>query len=480
MVTLLTLSIKKDDPQPIYVQIYQQIRELILTGRLGAEMRLPSSRALASELEISRSTIVTAYEQLLSEGYVRATRGAGIFVMPLSPDHLLHVRSPDDLKTRNSTKSESPDRSKPKPFEIDTALFELFPAKDWTRRLAASWRREHPDLLSFHDPFGHMPLRDAISSHLSLWRGFECAPENIIITSGASDAMDLIFRTMAHPGDDIWMEDPGYEIIRHGIRSNGMNAIPVPLDEAGFDLGIAKEIAPKAKIAIVTPSRQFPFGTIMSLTRRLELLDWAHHSGGWIVEDDYDSEYRYEGRPFPAMAGLDEHSNTLYLGSFSKVMFRSLRLAYLVCPPRLIERFREIIAKQGTKASFVAQPALADFMESGAFGAHIRKTRRVYAKRLTHLQAALSSQAEGLLVAPPQTSGLHLVARLDDKISDRMTDRDIVEAAKNNDIRIQALSDYYQNEPIIQGLVMGFAGHNETAIDEGVSRLVASIKSLLS
>ncbi len=464
---------------PAYVQIYRQIREMILAGRLAADARLPPSRTLAADLGLSRSTIVAAYDQLESEGYVRSRAGSGVFVAALPPDHLLHVRDPQSKqKTKQSTGIGGSVRLNI-PFSIDGAVYDLFPVEDWTRRLATSWRKGHPDLLSFHDPFGHPPLRAAIAEHLLFWRGIECEPDQIIITSGASDALDLIFRTLAQTGDKIWMEDPGFEVIRNGIAFNGLTPVAVPLDAAGFNLGLAKSIAPDGKIAIVTPSRQFPLGITMSLARRLELLDWAHHSGGWIVEDDYDSEYRYEGRPIPAMAGIDEHANTLYLGSFSKVMCRSLRLGYLVVPSRLVAAFRDLLSRQLTKASFVAQPALADFMTSGAFGAHIRKTRRVYAKRLTALQNALEEHAQGLLVAPRQTSGIHLIAALSGEISGHIGDADIARATAKKGIRIGALSDYYAGIADKQGLVMGFAGFNEQVIERGIRTIVKTIEAMV-
>ncbi len=477
MTEFLALIIAQNADQPAYVQIYRQIRELILTGRLSADSRLPPTRVFATDLGLSRSTIVAAYDQLESEGYVHARTGSGVFVTLLPPDHLLHVRDPHANLKPNSPRAVVRSERSHIPFEIDGAVYDLFPVEDWTRRLAASWRKGHPDLLSFQDPFGHFPLRAAISEHLLLWRGIDCDPDQVIITSGASDALDLIFRTLAQSGDEIWMEDPGFDLIRNCIAFNGMKPVAVPLDEDGFNFGSAKSIAPNGKIVIVTPSRQFPLGITMTFTRRLELLDWAHHSGGWIVEDDYDSEYRYEGRPIPAMAGIDEHGNTLYLGSFSKVMFRSLRLGYLVIPARLVARFREVLSRQLTKASFVAQPALADFMTSGAFGAHIRKTRRVYAKRLVALQNALEEHAKGLLVAPQQSSGIHLIANIDGDISHQISDTGIARAAIENDIQVNALSDYYCGQASRQGLVLGFAGFTEHVIDEGVRALAGIIKA---
>ncbi len=480
MSKFLALTIAKNTDQPAYVQIYRQIRELVLTSRLTAEDKLPPTRTLAVDLGLSRSTIVAAYDQLASEGYVHSRIGSGIFVASLPPDHLLHVRDPQATQKSGIQEEDSRSGRSHIPFEIDGAVYDLFPVEDWTRRLAASWRRGHPDLLSFEDPFGHFPLRVEIAEHLLQWRGINCDADQIIITSGASDALDLIFRTLAQAGAEIWMEDPGFEVIRNCITVGGMKPVAVPLDESGFNFGLAKSIAPSGKIAIVTPSRQFPLGVTMTFARRLELLDWAHHSGGLIVEDDYDSEYRYEGRPIPAMAGIDEHGNTLYLGSFSKVMFRSLRLGYLVIPSRLLTRFRNVLSRQLTKASFVAQPALADFMASGAFGAHIRKTRRVYAKRLTALQNALAEHAEGLLIAPRQSSGIHLIAALDAEISGRISDVGIAIAAQHKDIYIKALSDYYVNEAEIQGLVMGFAGFNEQVIEKGVKTLAEAIVESLS
>jgi GntR family transcriptional regulator / MocR family aminotransferase len=480
MTKFLALTISQNNDQPAYVQIYRQIREMILTGRLAANARLPPTRSLAVDLGFSRSTIVAAYDQLESEGYVHARVGSGIFVTSLPPDHLLHVRDPHAIQKTSSPVDGGKSERAHVPFEIDGAVFDLFPVEDWTRHLAASWRRGHPDLLSFQDPFGHFPLRTAIAEHLLLWRGIDCGQDQIVITSGASDALDLIFRTLAQAGDEIWMEDPGFDLIRNCINFNSMKAVAVPLDKDGFNFGLAKSIAPNGKIAIVTPSRQFPLGITMTFTRRLELLDWAHHSGGWIVEDDYDSEYRYEGRPIPAMAGIDEHGNTLYLGSFSKVMFRSLRLGYLVIPSRLVARFRDVLSRQLTKASFVAQPALADFMTSGAFGAHIRKTRRVYAKRLAALQNALADHAKGLLVAPQQSSGIHLIADIDGDISSQISDTDIDLAANENGIQVNSLSDYYVSQIKTQGLVLGFAGFNEQVIDEGVRTLARIIKSLIA
>lgn len=484
---LLSIAINPDDEMPAYVQLYQQFRELILTGVFAAKERLPATRTLAKEIGLSRTTVNAAYDQLTSEGYIQSRRGAGAFVTEIPPDHLLQIKTNERTQTRRpqaeerattrSNRSGSDAMPVAQPFLPFAVAFDQFPQKTWARLLGQSWRVPSSDFLLRADPFGHLPLRQAIADHLRAWRGIDSDPDNILITCGISDALDIILRAIPKSTNEIWIEDPGFAEMQNAIIANGYNPVSYPVDEQGLDVARAVAGCPNARAAIITPSRQFPLAIPMSLSRRLALLNWARQTGSWVIEDDFDSEYRFSGHPISPLMTLDEHQCVFYLGSFSKVMLRSLRLGYIVVPPPLTQQIRSVLERHGSKASLVAQPALAQFIASGDFAAYIRKTRRIYASRLAFMSDMLSRKLGDMLTVNEQTGGLHLIAEFTPKLKRKTTDIALSAAAKREDLYVPPLSEYYREEPKRFGLLLGFAGFDEDAIATGVNKLAKIIRA---
>ncbi|MCA3555258.1 PLP-dependent aminotransferase family protein [Aestuariivirga sp.] len=463
------IGIDRGDREPIQSQIARQLRSLVLSGRLKPQTRLPSTRALSEELNVARATVVEAYEQLLSEGYLETRSGSGTRVAAELPDSLL-VSAP---KERAREPSRAGARREPaRPFRSGLVDWANFPHDDWGRLLGRFWRNPPVTLLEHNDPFGWLPLREAIARHLYEWRGIGCAPEQVIVTAGGLDAFDLIGRSILKPGDEVWFEEPGYPTARRIFSLGGVTAVPVPVDAEGMAVTRGCERAEGARAAFVTPARQYPTGVTMPLARRLELLDWAAEAGATVIEDDYDSEYRYVGKPLPALMSLDKRARVIYTGTFSKVFSPILRLGYIVAPLALVKRFREERVSHGAPPSLMAQPALAEFMGSGAFAIHIRRMRRIYAARRRALIEALKP-GEGRLFsidAPP--AGLMLVLRLPPDMSDGA----LVERLEAKGIETQSLSSHYAGRKREQGLLLSFAGFSEDDLQRAAARLIAVLQ----
>jgi GntR family transcriptional regulator/MocR family aminotransferase len=371
----LTVAVDRGATDPAYVQLYGQVRDLILAGRLVPGARLPSSRALAAEIGVSRTTIVAAYDHLQSEGYLDGRGGSGMYVTATLPERLL-TRDPLPNRVPAPAAPAGNDGLRGLPFDPGAPDATAFPAAAWARLLARGWRQSDPSLLHDRSDGGLPSLRRAIADHMRAMRGIECDPAQVVVTAGAGDAIALLAAALPVAGARIWVEDPGYMTLRRAFTAAGATVSPVAVDGEGFDTASATRTVPGARVAVVTPSRQYPLGTTMSLGRRLALLAWARDADGWIVEDDYDSEYRYAGRPLAALMGLDDDGRVIYVGSFSKVMFRALRLGYIIAPPALAPRLLAARRQLGSQASIVAQPALAAFVDSGRFAAHIRDSSR--------------------------------------------------------------------------------------------------------
>lgn len=481
---LLALSLERGGPEPLHVQLVQHLRRLILAGRLDPGMKLPSSRALAEELSVSRVTVVAAMDQLISEGYAEGRRGAGVFVSADLPEHVLQSPGAGAWPAPADAPLAGP--APVRPFQVAAPDLTLFPHRAWARLLDRVWRAPAPALLANADPLGWAPLREAIAEHLGLWRGITCAPRQVVITSGAVEAIDLLARTAFRPGDGVLIEEPGYGVLRRALSRNGLACHPVAVDEQGFDIARGETQAPAARGVVVTASRHYPLGVTLPLARRLELLDWARRRGGLIIEDDYDSEYRYQGRPLPALmsldagglhaggldaGGFDDGGRVAYLGSFSKVLAPSLRLGFLVVPGAMAPAVGAAMADTGPRASLLAQPALARFMADGSFAAHIRRMRRIYARRQRALVAALQARLGGLLEVAPAPAGMHLVAGLAPALARRMDDAEAAARAAGAGVTVQPLSSYFAGPPLRQGLILGYAGFDEMAMTAGLDRL---------
>jgi GntR family transcriptional regulator / MocR family aminotransferase len=451
----LDLGIDRSDREPIQEQIARQIRELVLQGRLKPQSKIPSSRVLSEELGIARATVVAAFEQLSGEGYLETRSGSATRVAAELPEALLSTSAataaPQKL-TRSALK-----RVPARPFRQGLVDWEHFPHDEWGRLLGRYWRNPPITLLEHNDVFGWLPFRAAIAAHLFEWRGIACEPEQVIITAGGMDAFDLIHRAVLKQGDTLWLEEPGYATARRVFSNGGVKVVGIPIDAEGLVVTAGRRRAPQAKAAFVTPARQYPTGVTMPLARRLELLDWANDARAIVIEDDYDSEYRYVGRPLPALMSLDRQARVIYSGTFSKVFSPIVRLGFIVVPKALTAIFREERSNHGAPPSLMVQPALAEFMDTGAFAVHIRRMRRIYAGRREALIKQLAPADGRLFKLDASPSGLMLLLRLKETESDEA----IAATLRGLNIETQTLSSHFAGTRKEQGLLLSFAGFND-------------------
>ncbi|MHA1571545.1 MAG: MocR-like pyridoxine biosynthesis transcription factor PdxR [Alphaproteobacteria bacterium] len=475
---LATLALDRNAAENLGTQLYFALRGAILNGTLRAGMRLPASRTLARDLAISRNPVITAYEQLQAEGYIQGRVGAGSFVSAQLPERLLQapsqtiatgrVRRPLRLSRRGAAMAGLRRQYATGLTAFAPGLPDLhtFPFDLWSRLLARHWRRPTSDMLFNADPAGYGPLREAIAGYLGASHAVRCHADQIFIVSGSQQAIDLIARLLIDPGDQVWLEEPGYLGTRGALLGAGATLVPVPVDHNGIDVAAGIRAAPRARLACVCPSHQYPLGVTMSLDRRLALLEWAHRAEAFILEDDYDSEYRYGGRPLTALQGLDTQARVIYVGTMSKVMFPGLRLGYLVLPEDLVDPVKALRAHIDGHPSTLAQAALADFIAGGHFASHIRRMRTLYEERQQVLVDEARPLAPHLTIAPAD-AGMHLVASLptgadDTKISQR---------ARAAGVILGPLSRFYQGQNRRQGLMLGYAGFSAGEIRAGVRKL---------
>jgi GntR family transcriptional regulator/MocR family aminotransferase len=416
-------------------------------------------------LGVSRATIVAAVDELIAEGYAEGRHGSGVFVAPDLPDHVLRAAA----QAAPLAESVLPRPDEVRPFQPAAPELALFPHEIWAKLMLKTWRNPIRDLLSSPDPLGWAPLRLAIADHLRAFRGMRCAPEQVVITSGAGEALELLAQSILKRGDKVLIEEPGYVLIRKTFSELGLKTVSIPVDADGLD--IAK--GPRdARAAVVTPARHYPLGMTMPLARRLALLEWARLRKTWIIEDDYDSEYRYHGKPLPALMGVDEAGIVISLGSFSKTMLPGLRIGYLVVPHALINDISAVMRERGARVSLFLQPVLADFMRLGHYAIHIRRMRRLYTKRQLALREAIVRHAGDVLATTPEPAGMHLICTL----TNGMNDRDASRRAAKVGLLAPALSDYFAGQPFRQGLVLGYAGFDETVIDASIKKLAEALR----
>lgn len=462
--TLPELGIDRASDIPFTTQLVEQIRQAVLAGRLKPDARLPSTRALSLELGLSRTTVLAAFDQLISEGYLEGRQGSGTHVAAELPDTSLTV---NQQPAHRATTPQRFHREEPKPFRLGVFDSDHFPHDQWGKLLGRIWRAPSCDLLNSEDVFGFHPLRSSLARHLHEWRGMVVSPEQIIITGGSADALALIREALFVAGDKLWMEEPGYPPARKILGVNGLDIIPVPVDGSGLDVSVAREKATDARAAFVTPARHHPTGVTMTLGRRLELIAWARERDAIIIEDDYDSEHRYVGQPLPSLMSLDPE-RILYIGSFSKVFSPLLRLGFLIIPSHMTDRFRALRHSLFPAPSPLAQPALASFIETGAFAQHIRRMRRTHASRRRKLIAALAPGEPKLfrIEAPP--AGLSLLLALPEGQSDTHLADILAEAG----IDVHPLSTLYTKLTPRQGLILGFSGFDETVLENSATALM--------
>jgi GntR family transcriptional regulator / MocR family aminotransferase len=483
---LTSLRLDASLPTPLFRQLYEAIRQAILDGRIGPGIQLPPTRELAEVLGVSRQTVLNAYTQLMAEGYLSGTVGKGTFVSehlpitlarkpavstqplrPLSERGQRFVDMPAVLNTH---------ADRPKAFRIGMPGVDLFPFKTWARLEARRWRRPSHQL-GYGDPAGYMPLRELLAAYLNASRGVHCAPEQVIVTSGSQQALFLIANLLLTPGDAAWVELPGYPGTCAALHGVGARIRPVPVDQEGLDVATGVRHYPDAKLAYVTPSHQYPLGVTMSLKRRLELLAWAAKNKMWIVEDEYDSEYRYTGPPVASLQSLDNAGCVLYVGTLSKVLFPGLRLGYLVVPPALVDAFTRGKAAIDRHTATMPQIVLADFISEGHFMRHIKRTREAYAERRAVLISAIDTHLSDELTLGPTDSGFHIATAFRRKLDDKAISR----ATMGKGVEVRALTPYYdalglpEHEVTPSGLLLGFAA----ATPEEIRRAAPVLRNVL-
>ncbi|GJM21066.1 MAG: GntR family transcriptional regulator [Planctomycetota bacterium] len=470
--------------EPLHRQVCESLRQSILEGKLSPGARLPSSRALASDLGVSRNTVLLAFEQLLAEGYLSARVGSGTQVARNLPVELLGNRDPASPATFNGAGRQLSKRSERftqvpfvtrrlwgavRPFQAGLPALDHFPARTWATLASKRLRRRTSDSLSYHDPRGWPDLRSAIAEHLAVARGVDCEPDQVLVTAGTQQALDLCSRVLLDPGDVAWIEEPGYTGARAALTASGARVLPIPVDTEGLQVGHAEVAAESPRLIYVTPTHQFPTGVTMSLARRLELLRLAERSQSWILEDDYDSEFRFEGSPVTALQGLDRNGRVLYMGSFSKTLAPSLRLGFLVLPPDLLDAVLAARVVMDHQSPTFEQAVLADFLREGHFARHVRRMRKLYRQRRDVLVGELDKHLAGLVEVEATDTGVHLVARLPRGINDRALAR----AAVEQGLEVEALSSYHMHAPERGGLVLGYGAFTDEQLVSAAERLAA-------
>lgn len=462
---------------PLYQQIHDAYRAAILEGRLRPGQRVPSTRALACALGISRLPVLNAFEQLLHEGYIEGRVGSGTYIAASILDKAgsaRSVRRPQPAARVPPRVASAPaDNRDTDPsvqsglgaFRVSLPALDRFPHKTWSRLVSRHARRMPVASMAYGDPAGHLPLRHAIADHLRAARAVDCDASQILIVSGSQMALQLCARVLLKAGDTFCFEEPGYPGARDALAATGATLRAVPVDGDGLVVSALDKGKQAARAVYVTPSHQYPLGVPMNVPRRLALLEWARRCGSWIIEDDYDSDYRYASRPLGSLQGMDQASRVIYIGTFSKVLFPALRIGYVVAPPALVERF---IAHRRAIDLFpptLYQLALTDFLREGHFARHLRRMRIVYRQRHDALVEAIERRLDGLLTIVNADAGMHLAAWLPPEIDDRA----VVRCAASRGIDCIALSSCYAGKSPKSGLVLGFGG---TCEEESVPAVV--------
>lgn len=495
----LFLEINHRSPLPLYAQLYQGLQQAILSQKLAPGTRLPASRALATTLGVARNTVKEAYEQLIAEGYLTAQVGSGTYVTQSLPDDLLQMRNQGQHAQRFDATVAQTESATPRqlsrlgqalqpigeslrlrqpallrsPFAIGRPALDAFPLALWRRIASAVYKRiSETELTPIQDPMGYCPLRIAIAAHLKAVRGIDCDAAQIVIVSGSQKGLYLTARTVLNRGDPVWLEEPGYGGAQATARILQCDLTLVSIDDEGLRVedGVQRNV--QARAAFVTPSHQFPLGHTMSLVRRLQLLRWAADSGSWIIEDDYDSEFRYSGRPLAALRGLDTDNRVIYVGTMSKVLFPALRLGYVVLPPDLVDPFLGVQSQMDQYLPLAGQMILAAFMEQGHFAQHIRRMLAIYLERRDALVAAVERELAGAVSLGPANCGMHVVARL----AAGFDEGAIAATAAREGIALSRLSNHYLGAEKEAGFLLGFTGASPAQLQEGVRRLAQIIR----
>ena len=480
------IVVDRKAPKPLHQQIYEAYRSVIAARNLRAGQQVPSTRALATELSISRIPVLDAYSQLLAEGYFEARSGSGTFVSSAIPEQR-NGAEPRKTPARArigprvvSGRSAVLPRFKLAPWLVGWGAFvvgqlalEKFPFSVWSNLVMRHSRHVRIKSLHFSDPMGSESFRETIAAYLRTVRAVNCDARQIMVVSGSQQALEISARVLFDPGSTVWVEEPGYRLGLQVLKMAGCNLVPVPVDHEGLKVesGIAR--ARKARAAYVTPSHQFPLGVTMSASRRLQLLDWAQRSGAWIIEDDYDSEYRYANMPVASLQGLDRNARVIYIGTFSKTLFPSLRVGYMVIPHDLVDRFVAVRHAMDVYPPHLFQQVLTDFIQEGHFARHIRRMRQVYGERRNVLVDAIGEVFGDRLQILGADAGIHLAAILPKPFNDR----NIAQRAAGENLWLWPLSPCYQGKNPRQGFILGFGSTGAREIPNRVRQLYKVVEA---
>ena len=489
----LAVNLDESLPIPLYRQLYEGIRLAILSRRIVPGQKLPSSRSLAKQLNLSRNTVTLAYAELQAEGYLVGRHGSGSYVSRELPDEALegavakvelnsHLECRISFKdvplwsevagTDNNKAKLTPPQGLPYDFHPGQGAWDFFPKEIWRRLLARQWKRRWREIMDYGDPAGYRPLREQVAAYLGRSRAVRCSPEDVVIVNGTQQALDLLSRILLKPGQPVAVENPGYIAARQVFSSYGARLVPIPVDEDG--IVVERLRGSGARMVLVTPSHQFPTGAALSLSRRLNLLAWAQNEGGLVLEDDYDSEFRFQGRPLASLQGLDDSSSVVYLGSFSKVLFPSLRVGYAVLPSWLIEPFQRAKDLTDRQTPILEQQVLADLLGEGHFESHLRKMRQLYRARRQSLVDSLDRYLGNKAKVMGADAGMHVMISLETS----MEEAEIVKKAADVGVAVYPAAAYYCGGSQGQALLMGYAGMNEEQIQEGIKRLANVLGTL--
>jgi GntR family transcriptional regulator/MocR family aminotransferase len=482
---LPSLALDPQSESPMYRQIYEWFRRAIVDGQVRPGQRVPSTRNLAAELKISRIPVFNAYEQLCAEGYLETFVGAGTCVARSIPDEKLRPpvrRGPSG--SRKSAESTGPRRISHRgtaftnfppqswlnslgAFRVSLPALDEFPIRIWSKLVARHSRTLHREIMGYGDAMGHLPFREAVAHYLATARGVRCKSSQILVTTGSQQALQICAQVLLDPKDCVAIEEPGYPGARQAFLSAGSRLIPVRVDEEGIKVTELTGCGDDLRAVYITPSHQYPLGMTMSATRRMQLLNWAARSGTWIIEDDYDSEYRFESRPVVSLQGLDNYARVIYIGTFSKVLFPALRLGYVVLPEDLVHAFSAYRDASYIFSSTLYQAVLTDFIQEGHFARHLRRMRMLYMERRNMLVRTIDAQLGKKLEVVGAEAGMHLVTLLPRGVDDSA----IARKAAERGISVMPLSSCYLGRPVRNGLVLGYGGTSPPQIGDAMHEL---------